>query len=223
MSAVVTKPSSVRRGDERRIRSLCTRVLGEDRSLLRTPAVEERDAEWFAGRGFQRVQTLVMLSRDCIPDAPSDRRVELHSWRRLRTRQHDALRDGLLEVDALAFPPPWNLSHEGLARACKATGDHTVVVHPGPAGTILGYAVVGRGATSAYLQRLAVHPTARRRGVASLLVRQASAWAESRGADTLFVNTEPTNDAALALYRRLGFTTVERQLWVLERAEPADG
>ena len=223
MSAVVTKPSSIRRGDERRIRSVCSTVESDGRCILRTPAVEEREADWFVHRGFHRVQSLVMLHRDCLPDTTPDRGVEFHSWRRLQTRRRDALRADLLALDALAFPPPWNLSHDAFARACRSTGDHTVLVRRGATGAALGFAVVGRGATSAYLQRLAVHPVARRRGVASLLVREASAWAESRGADTLYVNTEPTNHPALELYRRLGFSVLTEQLWVLERHATVTG
>lgn len=213
----MTKPSLIRRGDERRIRSVCTPVEAGGRRVLRTPAVEEREADWFAQRGFRRTQNLVMLRRDCLPDTAPDRGIEFHSLRRLRSQRRDELASGLLELDALAFPPPSNLSRDAFARACKATADHTVLLRRDAPGSVLGYAVVGRGATSAYLQRLAVHPSARRRGVASLLVRTASAWAESRGADTLYVNTEPTNDAALALYRQLGFTVLPEQLWVLER------
>lgn len=202
---------------------MCTPVESEGRCTLRTPAVDEREADWFVQRGFRRVQSLVMLRRDCNPDSVPDCSIELHSWRRLRSRRRDVLVDGLLALDATAFPPPWNLSRDAFARACMSTGDHTVLLRRDSTGAVLGFAVVGRGATSAYLQRLAVHPAARRRGVASLLVRASSAWAESRGADTLYVNTEPTNDAALALYRRLGFTVLPEQLWVLERPTAVSG
>jgi len=80
-----------------------------------------------------------------------------------------------------------------------------------------GYALVGRTGHTAYLQRLAVHPTVRRRGIGSGLVSECLAWAYERGATELYVNTEPHNEAALALYRELGFVKVPEQLSVLER------
>ena len=134
-------------------------------------------------------------------------------------RRNSPLRESILALDAVAFPPPWNLSEDAFARACAATGEHVVLVRHTTAGRIQGFAIVGRSATNAYLQRLAVHPQARRRGVARGLVRYASAWAESRGADSLLVNTEPTNAPALALYGQLGFVLLPRRLSVLERME----
>lgn len=217
MSAVVTGPPFHRR-DERRIRSTCGVVDHAGRTVLRTPALEEHDATWFAERGFTRTQALVMLCRACRPDAVDDG-IGSYRWRGLRSRRNEPLLASLLEVDAASFPPPWNLSPAAFGRACGATSEHVVLVRRRPAGDASAFAVVGRSATTAYLQRLAVHPSVRRRGLATLLVRHASAWAAARGADTLYVNTEPTNDAALSLYDRLGFVRLPRRLWVLERPE----
>ena len=48
-------------------------------------------------------------------------------------------------------------------------------------------------------------------------MQESLAWAHSRGALDLLVNTEQSNAAALALYRGLGFVTVPDRLSVLER------
>jgi ribosomal protein S18 acetylase RimI-like enzyme len=84
-------------------------------------------------------------------------------------------------------------------------------------GETTGFAIVGRSAQTAYLQRLVVRADVRRRGVATRLVKESLAWAHSRGALDLLVNTEQSNAAALALYRGLGFVTVPDRLSVLER------
>ena len=209
-------PRAERRNDERRVRLTCTEVLRDGALVYRTPAMGETDSRWFESRGFRVVQSLVMLRRDTMPHGsrqPDD--LSTWSWRKLRSRRHAPLLDNLLRLDARGFAAPWNLSREGFARACTATYDHAVIANGDDEPT--GFALVGRSAQTAYLQRLAVHPDVRRRGIASNLVQASLAWAYSRGAVELLVNTEPSNEAALILYRGLGFVTVPERLCVLER------
>ena len=206
----------------------------DGRDVLRTPALDENDARWFAERGFSVVQSLVMLCRDVrhdprrevhsIPDR-DDESIAPWSWRRLRTRRHEAMAEELLAVDATSFGAPWNMTSDAFETACRATGDHVVLVASRAAHQVAGYALVGRSATNAYLQRLAVHPALRRRGIARGLVRAGLAWAHDHGASNVFVNTEPHNEAALSLYASLGFVEDPRRLAVLERpvAWPNDG
>ena len=209
-----------RRNDERRICSTCTEAERDGVRVQRTPALGETDARWFESQGFRVVQSLVMLRRDARPHG-SHQQTELStelltsSWRRLRSRRHAHLLSHLLRLDSQGFTAPWNLSRDAFARACTATYDHAVIVSG--TGETTGFAIVGRSAQTAYLQRLVVHTDARRRGIATRLVQETLAWAHSRGAVDLLVNTEQSNTAALALYRSLGFVTVPDRLSVLER------
>ncbi|MEE6257049.1 GNAT family N-acetyltransferase [Plantactinospora sonchi] len=52
-----------------------------------------------------------------------------------------------------------------------------------------------------------VVPTARRRGLAQYLMRVLAEWAAGQGATDAFLQVEERNEAAVSLYRRLGFTT----------------
>ncbi|MEY4401691.1 MAG: hypothetical protein RL072_1556 [Actinomycetota bacterium] len=157
-----------------------------------------------------------MLRRNTVPlGSRSFEDLTTWSWRKLRSRRHAPILEGLLQLDAEGFPSPWNFSRDGFAKACTATYDHAIIVSGDGATT--GFALVGRSAQTAYLQRLAVGGDARRRGIASRLVHASLAWAHSRGTVELLVNTEPTNQAALSLYRKLGFVTVPDRLCVLER------
>jgi len=211
---------AARRNDERRIRTTCTEAQRDGVRVQRTPALGETDARWFESRGFHVVQSLVMLRRDARPHG-SRQQTELptelltSSWRRLRSHRHAPLLSDLLRLDSQGFTAPWNLSRDAFARACTATYDHSVIVSG--TGETTGFAIVGRSAQTAYLQRLVVRTDVRRRGVATRLVKESLAWAHSRGALDLLVNTEQSNAAALALYRGLGFVTVPDQLSVLER------
>lgn len=58
---------------------------------------------------------------------------------------------------------------------------------------------------------LAVLPKFRRCGVARALVMAALADCLKAGADTLFLDVEEGNDAAIALYESLGFTHIRRR------------
>jgi ribosomal protein S18 acetylase RimI-like enzyme len=216
VSAVVSAGRAARRSDDRRIKATCAVVERGTALVHRTPAVAEHDSRWFTDRGFCVVQTLLMLRRDTVPRTSRETdETALWSWRRLRARRNDELRESLLQLDATAFAPPWNLSLEAFARACRATSEHAVLVTDTDPPT--AYALVGRSAQTAYLQRLAVRPERRREGIARRLVQDGLAWAHARGAIELLVNTEPGNDAALALYRGLGFVTMPERLHVLER------
>lgn len=63
-----------------------------------------------------------------------------------------------------------------------------------------------------YILLLYVTPQHRRRGIASALLRQAEAWAIARGDQRLGLQVFAHNGTALALYRKLGYTT--QALWM---------
>lgn len=50
----------------------------------------------------------------------------------------------------------------------------------------------------------------RRQGIGTQLMQKAEVFAEIAGVDRLFVETRPDNTAALALYKKCGYTVFER-------------
>ncbi|MEV4727258.1 GNAT family N-acetyltransferase [Micromonospora humida] len=76
-------------------------------------------------------------------------------------------------------------------------------------GTLLA---TGRGTVTGQgrwlgLSLIEVTPSARRQGLAARVVRALAAWGSAEGATHAFLQVEQRNTGAVALYRKLGFTT----------------
>jgi ribosomal protein S18 acetylase RimI-like enzyme len=85
---------------------------------------------------------------------------------------------------------------------------------------VLAYAITGCSENQGYLQRLAVHPDHRRRGLGRALGLDGLRWLRRRGVGGAVVNTQLGNDPALALYLSLGFRRESTELSVLHRRLP---
>lgn len=120
-------------------------------------------------------------------------------------------------VDDAAFDQDWRMGPLGLAEARRSTPRSVfLTTHDGD--RLTGFVVVGAAITTGYLQRLAVDPADRGRGLGRDLVRAACRWAAEQGATRIVLNTQPDNVAAAALYRSEGFTGSAGSLAVLSRA-----
>jgi ribosomal-protein-alanine N-acetyltransferase len=71
------------------------------------------------------------------------------------------------------------------------------------AGSLAGYLIASRYADVWHLMNLAVDPPVRRRGLASLLLQELMARVSP--AEPITLEVRPSNDAAIALYKRFGF------------------
>ena len=178
-----------------------------------TNALAPQEQHSYLRAGFEIHERLHLLTRglDRLPEAPGDLRSR-------RGRRRDL--GSILEVDAAAFDPFWQLDQLRLDDARRATPSSRLRVNVGD--EVIAYAVTGRAATRGYLQRLAVRPDHQGEGWGRLLVVDALRWLRRRGATTITVNTQEANTAALHLYQRLGFTARPEGLAVLTyRFDPA--
>jgi ribosomal protein S18 acetylase RimI-like enzyme len=194
-----------------------------------TSALSRSECTGFLQAGFDIHEELELLSHDLehLPRVPRGLR---------RARGSD--RPFVLEVDAVAFDPFWRLHEGGLEEALGATPHVRFRIAPGHAGgfgdaprgfgrslregddrrgEVAGYVIAGRGEGIGYLQRLAVHPLARRRGLGSMMVFDALTWMRRRGVTRALVNTQQSNHGALALYHACGFRVLPEGLQVLVR------
>ena len=76
---------------------------------------------------------------------------------------------------------------------------------------VVGYGIVATIADVADLHRIAVAADQRRHGLGAALVRALIAEARRRGCTRMLLEVEASNEAALALYGRLGFVEIARR------------
>ena len=183
-------------------------VQAEGYQAVVTGALSPADSLAFVDAGFTVRERLHLLAHDLehLPRAAGP-------TRRARRDDHRAV----LALDASAFDRDWQLDHDGLADALRATPVTRFRVIRGGTGRVSGYALTGRAGRHGYLQRLAVHPAARRRGLGHMLVADALRWLRRRRAERALVNTQLDNTAALGLYESCGFRRLPVGLCVLGR------
>lgn len=180
-----------------------------------TSALAPAEQPGFKAVGFETYERLHLLSHalDAIPAMPE---VGV-GLRRGRSADWPAA----IEVDAGSFSPFWRLDADGLREAIEATpASRFRVASARRNGPVLAYAVTGLSAKQGYLQRLAVHPDHRNRGLGRALAVDGLRWLRRKAVSEAVVNTQLGNEAALRLYLSLGFREEPIQLAVLHRWLP---
>ncbi|HTT89766.1 MAG TPA: GNAT family N-acetyltransferase [Acidimicrobiales bacterium] len=140
---------------------------------------------------------LLVLDKDAplppVPPGPA-----LHRAGPLRRR-------GLLRVDQASFAPFWRLDRHGLRDAMEATQQRHLRVVLGVRRKVVGYAICGASEGRGFVQRLAVLPEAQGQGIGKRLLLDGLHWLRDHNAQHIVVNTQMGNEAALTLYRKVGF------------------
>ncbi len=186
-------------------------LLADGYDAVVTAALGPAEQRGFVDAGFAVREELHLLSHELVDLAPVPAGARLT---RGRTRDRAAA----LAVDGLAFEAFWRLDEHGLEEALNATPSRRFRLAQAPGRAVppvAGYAVTGRAGARGYLQRLAVHPEARGRGLGRALTLDGLHWLRRRGVARAMVNTQQGNDAAVALYRSVGFRFEPHGLAVL--------
>jgi len=179
---------------------------------IRTSALYPRVAEVLASVGFETIDRLVLLRHHLDAPIISDRHQLVHRPRAFRPWHLS--RAALVDQDA--FGSMWGNDAASLREIRSATPHNRArLVRVG--GHIAGFAISGAALDNGYLQRLSVDSAHRRQGIAHDLVLDSLQWMYERRLTAAFVNTGVDNQAALQLYDRLGFVSVDDELVIAER------
>jgi ribosomal-protein-alanine N-acetyltransferase len=187
---------------------------------VRTSAMAPQLAERFSSLGFHSAQDLSLLrlshsAPDLIALAP-DIAPRVMRTGPLSQRLRPARLNSILELDAAAFSTEWHMDRANLTDALAATHRRRIFVSRRN-NALEGFVLVGSTGQHGFVQRLAVHPDARRSGVASRLLAASLNWAIGHGCTDTVVNTEITNEPAQSLYKSFGFIDMHYGLTVMER------
>ena len=111
----------------------------------------------------------------------------------------------ILEIERRSYRSPW--SREAFARDLRKPFSRLEVI-AGPDGEVLAYVSYWVVVDELHVMNVATHPAQRRRGHAWRLLCHLLEIARGQGLRQLILEVRPSNEAALALYRRFGFEEV---------------
>jgi len=115
--------------------------------------------------------------------------------------------DVLWRMDQECFPPGIAYSKRELKEYVRHRGAFTLLASDGDTGTVAGFIVVHRAST-AHVITIDVGAEARRSGVGSLLLRAAEDRLRAGGSSAVGLETAVDNLAALAFYKRHGYSVI---------------
>ncbi len=177
---------------------------------VRSPAVPVEEWPRWESRGFVPDLELMVMSCD-LAHSP-----DVHG----AASTHTGGLERLAEIDNSAFEKPWRVGRLGLRDALGATPRSEIFVTT-DGEQLTGFAIVGADRYAiGYLQRVATHPNWQGRGVGSILIASAKAWALENACQRMVLNVRPDADGVIALYREHGFTTHSTILGVYRRDRP---
>ncbi|MEX0835610.1 MAG: GNAT family N-acetyltransferase [Nitriliruptor sp.] len=122
------------------------------------------------------------------------------------------------DAEAILALPDLGASTRRLLEAALRADDHVCLVARAPAdevvadpGTVVGVAIGLLQADDGHIADVAVAPSRRRAGIASMLLAELQARLRDRGATGATLEVRPGNAAARSLYRQLGFVDEGRR------------
>jgi ribosomal-protein-alanine N-acetyltransferase len=128
---------------------------------------------------------------------------------RLESDFADADVDAIVALEAESFTNPW--SRDTLVWELRNSDVTRVYVLREDGERVAAFCVCWVIFDELHVNTLAVAPGSRRQGLGSILMRAAMADAAAAGAVKATLEVRASNEAALALYRRLGFDIAARR------------
>lgn len=110
----------------------------------------------------------------------------------------------VMAIERLSFSNPWHeTTFRGEIRNHPISHPY-VIVHGGRE-RVIGYVIYWQVLGEVQVNNIAVHPDFRRMGVGEAVLRQVLDEVKGRGAKSITLEVRTSNEAAVRLYRKLGF------------------
>lgn len=110
---------------------------------------------------------------------------------------------GVQRVEQAAYDYPWS---RAVFRDCLLAGYYSLVLDIDH--EVSGYAIMSMAAAEAHVLNICVHPDLRRRGFGRRLLNALLFRAHDAGVQQVFLEVRPSNQAAIGLYRSVGFREI---------------
>ena len=119
-----------------------------------------------------------------------------------RPMVHDDIAQ-VADIERRSYEFPW--SH-GVFRDCLLAGYHCIVLER--ESSVVGYSILSIAAGEAHILNLCVDPKFRQLGYGELLLDEILKRATHAEVREVFLEVRPSNEAAIALYRKKGFRLI---------------
>ncbi|MBK6405071.1 MAG: ribosomal protein S18-alanine N-acetyltransferase [Holophagales bacterium] len=116
--------------------------------------------------------------------------------------------DAVAELERISFPVPWKREFFA-SEVGQAHRFNRVVRAPG--GILAGYVFCAFAGGEIHVNKIAVDPLYRRRGVARLLMKEVLDFSARIEAEEIYLEVRPSNVPARNFYMTLGFREVGRR------------
>ena len=123
----------------------------------------------------------------------------------VRPMSHDDIGQ-VSDIERRSYDFPW--SH-GVFRDCLLAGYHCIVLDRDA--QVVGYSILSVAAGEAHILNLCVDPNFRQRGYGEKLLDELLERATSIEVHEIVLEVRPSNETAIALYRKKGFRLIARR------------
>ena len=106
-------------------------------------------------------------------------------------------------IDAAVAIGPWS---EKLFSECVAVGYECWVCIEDK--QVVGFGILSMAANEAHVLNIAIHPDKQRQGLGQKMLQHLLNIAKMNGAEEVFLEVRPSNEAALELYKKFNFVEI---------------
>ena len=139
--------------------------------------------------------------------------------REFRPADYDRVME-LWAEGGLPLKPEGRDSRENIVRQIGLANVRFLVAEEGEGGRVVGTVIATHDGRKGWINRVAVDPALRKRGLGARLVAEAERWLESQGLDILACLIEADNAVSMAVFEKLGYKKHPEILYFAKRKYP---